>query len=127
MHSVLDIPFHEDASRIRRDNAPENMALLRYFALNLLKRVDTPRAKARGFLIQRDNLPDRLASTWQRSDSSKGVEISVCPTVFFNPIASIFSAAFKSLSNTQPHLQIWVRVLRVFLTNVPQLEQFWLV
>ena len=38
MHSVLDIPFHEDASRIRRDNAPENMALLRHFALNLLKR-----------------------------------------------------------------------------------------
>jgi len=38
MHSVLDISFHEDASRIRRDNAPENMALLRYFALNFLKR-----------------------------------------------------------------------------------------
>jgi len=87
-------------------------------------RIDTPRAKARGFLIQRDNLPDRLTSTWQRSDSSKGVEISVCPTVFFNPIASIFSAAFKSLSNPQPHLQIWVRVLNVFLTNVPQVEQF---
>lgn len=35
---VLDVSFHEDASRIRRDNAPENMALLRHFALNLVKR-----------------------------------------------------------------------------------------
>ena len=96
--------------------------MIKIWALILSFYFDTPRDKARGFLIQRDNLPDRLTSIWQRLDSSKGVEISVCPTVFFNPIASIFSAAFKSLSNTQPHLQIWVRVLNVFLTNVPQLE-----
>jgi len=38
LHWVLDVSFHEDASRIRRDNAPENMALLRHFAINLVKR-----------------------------------------------------------------------------------------
>ena len=38
LHWVLYVSFHEDASQIRRDNAPENMALLRHFALNLLKR-----------------------------------------------------------------------------------------
>lgn len=38
LHWVLDIAFHEDDSRLRRDHAPHNMALLRHIALNLLKR-----------------------------------------------------------------------------------------
>ena len=36
-HWVLDIAFREDASRIRKDHAPQNMAVLRHIALNLLK------------------------------------------------------------------------------------------
>jgi len=36
-HWVLDIAFREDESRIRKDHAPQNMALLRHLALNLLK------------------------------------------------------------------------------------------
>jgi len=38
LHWVLDIAFREDDSRVRRDHAPHNMALLRHMALNLLKR-----------------------------------------------------------------------------------------
>jgi predicted transposase YbfD/YdcC len=34
---VLDIAFREDESRIRKDHAPQNMAVLRHMALNLLK------------------------------------------------------------------------------------------
>ena len=37
LHWVLDIAFREDASRIRKDHAPQNMAVLRHIALNLLK------------------------------------------------------------------------------------------
>ena len=36
LHWVLDVSFHEEACRIRRDSAPQNMALLRHLALNLL-------------------------------------------------------------------------------------------
>jgi hypothetical protein len=36
---VLDIAFREDASRIRKDHAPENMALLRHLVLKLLKQA----------------------------------------------------------------------------------------
>ncbi len=37
LHWVLDIAFREDASRVRKDHAPENFAILRHMALNLLK------------------------------------------------------------------------------------------
>ncbi len=37
LHWVLDVSFNEDASRIRKDNSPENLAIVRHIALNLLK------------------------------------------------------------------------------------------
>ena len=40
-HHVLDVTFKEDQSRIRRDNAPENMAVVRRLANGLLKNENT--------------------------------------------------------------------------------------
>ncbi len=37
LHWCLDVAMREDASRIRTDHAPENVAVLRHIALNLLK------------------------------------------------------------------------------------------
>lgn len=37
VHWVLDVAFNEDASRIRKDYAPENLCLIRHVALNLLR------------------------------------------------------------------------------------------
>jgi len=37
-HWTLDVVFAEDASRVRLDEAPENLAVVRHIALNLLKR-----------------------------------------------------------------------------------------
>jgi len=37
LHWVLDVALNEDRSRVRKDQAPENFAVLRHMALNLLK------------------------------------------------------------------------------------------
>jgi predicted transposase YbfD/YdcC len=37
VHWVLDVIFHEDASRIRTGDAPQNMGVVRHIALNLLR------------------------------------------------------------------------------------------
>jgi predicted transposase YbfD/YdcC len=37
LHWVLDVVFHEDRARSRKDNAPQNLALLRKLALNTLR------------------------------------------------------------------------------------------
>ena len=46
MHWILDVVFHEDASRIRNGDGPENFGFLRKFVLSLLKR-DTSRGSLR--------------------------------------------------------------------------------
>ena len=41
LYWVLDVAFREDESRIRKNHAPVNMALLRHIAVNLLKQEQT--------------------------------------------------------------------------------------
>jgi len=41
LHWCLDVAMREDASRIRREHGPENVAVLRHIALNLLKQEKT--------------------------------------------------------------------------------------
>ena len=36
LHWVLDVAFQEDNSRIRKDNAPANFAVLRHIAVNII-------------------------------------------------------------------------------------------
>lgn len=47
LHWVLDIAFREDESRVRKDHGPQNLAILRQMALNLLKQETTLRASIR--------------------------------------------------------------------------------
>jgi predicted transposase YbfD/YdcC len=37
LHWVLDVVFDEDGGRTRKDNGPENLAILRRFALNIIR------------------------------------------------------------------------------------------
>lgn len=41
LHWVLDVAFREDDCRVRQQNAPQNLAILRHMALNLLKQEKT--------------------------------------------------------------------------------------
>jgi len=47
LHWVLDVTFGEDASRIRTGHAPENMALLRRWSLNLLNQEASSKRSTR--------------------------------------------------------------------------------
>ena len=58
LHWVLDMSFREDQSRIRKDNAPENMAILRHIALSLLKQEKTNKRGIRA---------KRLKAGWEDS------------------------------------------------------------
>lgn len=47
VHWVLDVAFREDVSRICKDHAPHNVAILRHIALNLLKQEKTAKLSVR--------------------------------------------------------------------------------
>jgi predicted transposase YbfD/YdcC len=48
LHWNLDVSFNEDDSRIRKDNAPENLARVRHVALNLLKQETSVKIGIKG-------------------------------------------------------------------------------
>ena len=58
LHWVLDVTFHEDHSRIKKGNAPENFGLLRRLTLCLLKREATSKRSIKG---------KRLKAAWDDS------------------------------------------------------------
>jgi hypothetical protein len=43
LHWVLDMSFGEDQSRIRKDNAPTNVAIIRHAALNMIRQAQKKR------------------------------------------------------------------------------------
>ena len=45
LHWVLDVSFGEDASTVRRDNAPQNLSLVKKIVLNLLRLDTTDKTK----------------------------------------------------------------------------------
>jgi len=46
LHWVLDVSFGEDASTVRKDNAPQNLSLLKKIVLNLIRLDTTDKTKA---------------------------------------------------------------------------------
>lgn len=60
LHWVLDVAMGEDDSRIRKDNAPESMAVLRRIALNLLKQEKTLKRGIAGKRLKAALSPDYL-------------------------------------------------------------------
>jgi predicted transposase YbfD/YdcC len=48
VHHVLDVTFDEDDCRIRKENAPQNLATVRHIALNLLRQEQTSRRGIKG-------------------------------------------------------------------------------
>ncbi len=60
LHWVLDVAMGEDDSRIRKEDAPANMAVLRRIALNLLKQERTLKRGIQGKRLKAALSPDYL-------------------------------------------------------------------
>ena len=46
LHWVLDVNFGEDGSQMRKDNAPQNLSLLKKIVLNLIRADTTDKPKS---------------------------------------------------------------------------------
>ncbi len=52
VHWILDVAFNEDQSRVRKDHAPENLAIIRRIALNLLRKEKTAKGGTQAKRLQ---------------------------------------------------------------------------
>lgn len=68
LHWVLDVVFHDDLARLRSGNGPQNMAVVRHMAMNLVRQpIDKHSLKVRR---KRANLdPDYLEKLIRQSGS----------------------------------------------------------
>jgi predicted transposase YbfD/YdcC len=55
LHWVLDVTFREDLSRIRKDNGPEILSLIRKWALNLINQHKPPTLSVKRMLQKFNN------------------------------------------------------------------------
>jgi predicted transposase YbfD/YdcC len=58
LHWVLDVTFKEDNSRARRDNAAENLAVMRHIALNTIKNDKTVKVGVKAKRYRAALMPD---------------------------------------------------------------------
>ena len=68
LHWVLDVGCREDDCRIRKDNAPQNFALIRHISLNLLNQEKTSKTGARN---------KRLRAGWDDDYLTKILAVAV--------------------------------------------------
>ena len=68
LHWVLDVGFREDDCRIRKDNAPQNFAMIRHISLNLLNQEKTSKTGAKN---------KRLRAGWDDDYLTKILAVSV--------------------------------------------------
>ncbi len=64
LHWTLDFAFDEDRCRVRKDQRPENFALLRHIALNLLKQEKTCKRGIKGKRLLAGWKEDYLFKLW---------------------------------------------------------------
>jgi predicted transposase YbfD/YdcC len=74
LHWVLDVVFHDDLSRLRTANGPENMAVVKHMAMNLM-RATTPTAS----LKVRRKKPPGTRLTSQASSSAPRDALQAIP------------------------------------------------
>lgn len=48
LHWVLDVVFHDDPARLRTGHGPENMAVVKHMAMNLVRQASPPPASKTG-------------------------------------------------------------------------------
>ena len=62
LHWVLDVVFHEDLARLRTGNGPQNMAVVRHMAMNLV-RAPADRHSLKAWRKLANLSPDYLGKT----------------------------------------------------------------
>ena len=60
LHWSLDVTFREDHSRVRKDHGPQNLAVLRQIALNMLKQETTLKRGIQGKRLKAGWVEDYL-------------------------------------------------------------------
>ena len=68
LHWLLDAGFREDDCRIRKDNAPQNFAIIRHISLNLLNQEKTSKKKKKN---------KRLRAGWDDGYLTKILTVTV--------------------------------------------------
>ena len=63
LHWTLDVTFAEDQSRLRKGHGAKNMAVIRHFAINHIRKADEPVPPPNTGLTRRTKKPRAIQNT----------------------------------------------------------------
>ena len=100
LHWVLDVVFHDDFARLRTANEPRNMAVIRHFAINLVRSCEAAKIRSQSSCAERS--PAGTPPTSPRSSELLSVNLDSLPCARIAARPS-FSTRLERLDHHKNH------------------------
>jgi len=123
LHWTLDVVFHDDLMRLRSQNGPANMGVIKHLILNLIKDIpDKASLKTRRKTLAWDDTTSPTLSSSHGDETSQATPLELCPPIGVAPWGGHSGPWGRAFEEGSP----WLGTARTALSlNARSLRSSW--